>query len=120
MDCCKEELPFILPSEVVPVQQPQQPLEATPQPQSSSEGDDASGEAKQMSSTDQTIDDATEVTTGEQTSTIGTSVDPAPTTDDQEDVAEPMELNHHPTTTAMTIIPTGNGIVIFICAQLLS
>lgn len=120
MDCCKEELPFILPSEVVPVQQPQQPLEATPQPQSSSEGDDASGEAKQMSSTDQTIDDATEVPTGEQTSTIGTSVDPAPTTDGQEDVAEPMELDHHPTTTAMTIIPTGNGIIIFIYAQLLS
>ena len=118
MDCCKEELPFILPSEVVAVQQPQQPLEAAPQPQSSSEGDDdASGEAKQMSSTDQTIDDATEVTTGEQTSTIGTSVDPAPTTDGQEDVAEPMELDHHPTTTAMTIIPTGNG---FIYAQLLS
>lgn len=112
MDCCKEELPFILPSEVVPVQQPQQPVEATAQPQSSNDGDDdASGEAKQMSSTDQTIDDVAEVTTGEQATTTDVSLDPAPTIDVQEDVVEPMELDHHPTTSATTttttIIPTG-------------
>ena len=109
MDCCKEELPFILPSEVVPVQQPQQPHEATVQPQSSSDGvDDASGEAKQMSSTDQAIDDTAEVTTGEQTSTTDISLDPAPTSDVQEDVVEPMELDHHPATSVTTtIIPTG-------------
>ena len=110
MDCCKEELPFILPTEV-PVQQQQQQPE-TAEPQSSSTGDTASGEAEQMSSSNQTAGDVAETVT-EETSTADVSLDPAVSTDVQEDVVEPMELDQQqitiPPTTTATIIPTGKG-----------
>lgn len=113
MDCCKEELPFILPSEVTPVQQNQQQHEAAAEPQSSSDGNNVSGEAEQMSSTDQTAGDVTEATAAEQTNMTDVSVDPAPSTSVQEDVVEPMELDHQTAIPTATIIPTGNGIIIF-------
>lgn len=109
VDCCKEELPYILPSEVVPVQQQQ--LEAS-EPQSSNDGDTVRGEAEQMSSTDQTTDNVTNTTNAttiiEGTSTTVASLDSAPQiTSVQEDVVEPMELDHQ--ISIPTIIPTGMG-----------
>ena len=112
MDCCKEELPFILPSEV-PVVQQQQQHEAAGEPQSSSAGDTVSGEAEEMSSSDQATTSAAEATT-EDISMAEVSLDPAVSSDAQLQVVEPMELDHLAIPTA--IIPTGNSVsVVNIC-----
>ena len=118
VDCCKEELPFILPSEV-PVQQQQQ---ATTEPQPSGTGDTVTAEgtgdtvtaeAEQMSSSDQTTGEAGDVTepvTEEMNTTDVTMEPPAASNNNvQEDVVEPMELDQQITIpTITTIVPTGN------------
>jgi len=118
VDCCKGELPFVLPSEVVSVQQ----HEAS-EPQSSNDVDTVSGEAEQMSSTDQTTDNVADTTntntTIEDTSTAVASLDPAPpTVSVQEDVAEPMELDHQISIPTIGIIPTGMGSVYIMTTSL--
>ena len=124
MDCCKEELPFILPSEVIPAQpqqppppqqqQQQQQQQQASEPQSSGDGDTTvGGEGEQMSPPDQTVDNVTEAT-AEQTDTRVVSVDPTVSPNVQEDVVEPMELDHHTNAPAITIIPTGTRSLYFL------
>jgi len=103
VDCCKEELPFILPSEVPVVQQQH---EAAGEPQSSSAGDTVSGEAEEMSSSDQATSNVTEATTED----VSMAEDPAVNSDAQLQVVEPMELDNVVAPT--TIITTGNAVIV--------
>lgn len=109
VDCCKEELPFILPFEV-PVQQQQQQNE-TAEPQSSATGDTVTPEAEQMSSSDQTTGEAGDVTetATEEMNTTDVTLEPAVAGSNvPEDVVEPMELDQQITIPTTTITPTGN------------
>ena len=133
VDCCKEELPFILPSEVVQLQQ----QHGVSEPQSSGDGETASAggrDGEQMNSTDQRTDDVpTDAVTEEtisiteetisiteetisiteetRSTTVIPSLDPAPSTNVEEHPVESMELDHQisTATTTTTIMPTGMG-----------
>ena len=112
VDCCKEELPFILPFEV-PVQQQQQQQHEATEPQSSGAGDTVTAEAEQMNSSDQTTGEAGDVTepVTEEMNTADIILEPAAASSNiQEDVAEPMELDQQIAIpiTITTITPTGN------------